>query len=188
MLKRPLWVALAGLLAGCASYPDVPDAIRNPPPGDAPLPTEVSGEPETYEGVRVRWGGTVLEVRNQAQDSWVEVLAHPLERAGRPNTTAEAQGRFYGRVAEFLDPAIYAPGREVTITGTLGESVVQKIGEHEYRYPVVDAATHHLWPQRDLRRDRYGRYYYPSYPYDARFGFFYYRPHHLGLGFRHHYH
>ena len=163
-------LAAVMLLAGCASYPDLPDAIRNPPPGDAPTPSQVSAEPDTYQGLQVRWGGTLLEVRNQSQESWLEVLAYPLERSGRPETSEAATGRFFARVQGFVDPAVFSRGREVSVAGTLGEAVGQKIGGHEYRYPVVDASAHYLWPRREVRRDPY----WHSYPYYWRDPFFYY--------------
>ena len=163
---------LALMLAGCASYPDVPDAIRTAPPSDV-SPSQVRDSEESFEGRRVRWGGTVLDVKNQAEESWVEVLAYPLESVGRPDTDARAQGRFFGRVGGFLDPAVYGRGRRITLVGALGESVVQKIGDHEYRYPVVRADAHHLWP-RAADRSPSPYWDYPYYRDDLFF--FYGRP------------
>ena len=169
---KPIACLVAALwLAGCASYPDLPDAIRNPPPGDAPLPSQVSEEPGVYQDLQVRWGGTLLEVRNQAEESWLEVLAYPLERSGRPDTSEAAVGRFFARVPGFVDPAVFSQGREVSVAGRLVEPVTQSIGDHEYRYPVVDAVAHYLWPRRQARRDPYWSY---PYPYYWRDPFFYY--------------
>ena len=177
-MKRTLALLVpALLLAACASYPDLPEGIRTPPSSDLSL-TDVRESPDSFRGREVRWGGTILDVRNQAEHSWVEVLAYPLQRSGRPDTDGQSDGRFFGRVPQFLDPAVYTRGRQITVTGSLGESVVQQIGDHEYRYPVVEAEAHYLWPPERERRPVY-YYDYPFYRYDVWFyyGRPYFRPH-----------
>lgn len=48
----------------------------------------------------------------------------------------------------FYDPSSYAEGREVTVVGDLHGDRTQKVGEFEYRYPVVAAQAVHLWEER----------------------------------------
>lgn len=158
-ISRHFPVAIAAImLVGCATT--VPEAIREVPAG--PSPVEVRGDPEQFTGSRVRWGGTITNVRNREAETWIEVVARPLEDNGRPEEGDVSFGRFLARLKGFSDPAIYSEGREITVVGTLAEPVTQQIGEYPYRYPVVDVASHHLWPVQP----RAPAYYYDPYWYD----------------------
>lgn len=167
-------------LVGCATYPTAPPAISEAAPG--PSVPQVRGNIEAFKGTRVRWGGEILSIKNQSRATWLEVLEYPLEDSGRPDSDEEARGRFFARMKEFLDPEIYERGREITVVGTIDESVTQRIGEHEYTYPVINVDAHHLWRPRNR---------YRAYPYG--YGYPYYHPffhhgfHRRHLLFPHHY-
>ena len=68
-------------------------------------------------------------------------------------------------------------GREVTLTGIILHVDVRKVGDYDYRFPVVDIEFMTLWPERIDRvyYDYYGMYppyywHYPYYgPYDWRY-------------------
>ncbi len=170
--------ALAGalvLLAGCAT---VPEAIRRPPPGDLqPDEVRAAATPQDYLGATVRWGGTIAAVRNLAQETEIEIVARRLDGQGRPQGDDTSRGRFLVRVSGFLDPAIYAPERELTVRGRL-EGVLQRpIGEYPYRYPVVRAEQVYLWPPRPTQPAPAPPYYYDPFWYDPWYpwGWPYYR-------------
>ena len=48
--------------------------------------------------------------------------------------------------AEFLDPAIYARDRQITVVGTVSGVEERPVGDVSYRYPVVTAQHVRLWP------------------------------------------
>jgi outer membrane lipoprotein len=149
-------------LAGCAS--DIPRPIREAPPGDL-RPAQALAEAETRQGTAVRWGGAVASVENRSDETWLEIVEHPLYSDGRPRRTDRSDGRFLARVPGFLDPALYARQRFVTVAGTLEEPVTRTIGAYPYRYPVVRATGHYLWPREpDVVHHHY--YYYPPYWYE----------------------
>lgn len=162
MYRRWLLFAVVPVLAACAT--PLPEAIREPPPGDLSI-TEVRGNVEAYIGDRVRWGGTITGVENRAQETWIEVVARPLEGSGRPSESGDSLGRFIAQVEGFLDPAVYREGREVTVAGTVEGELTRPIGEYRYTYIVVDAGTTKLWEPR-VERAYYPPYYYRPPFYD----------------------
>ncbi|MBK5964417.1 hypothetical protein CCR95_10050 [Thiocystis minor] len=136
--------AMLGLLVGCAS--GVPQAIREDALGSPSL-AEVQEQPERHRGRRIRWGGSILKVRNLAQTTEIEVLARPLNRFGEPDASAGSLGRFLIEIAGFRDPVEYPAERLLTVAGSVARVENRPVGDFPYRYPVVDGATLHLWPQ-----------------------------------------
>lgn len=155
---------LLGLaLAGCAT--DVPREIREAPAVDI-RPAQALGEAERLRGQAVRWGGAIASVENRRDETWLEIVERPLARDGRPRNTDRSGGRFLARLAGFLDPAVYAIDRQVTVAGTLEEPVTRAIGEHPYRYPVVRTGALYLWPKLEPVPANYYPYWYdPWYPW-----------------------
>lgn len=134
----------AVLVAGCVS--NVPTAIRVRPQPDI-TPAEVRHAPRRYIGEQVRWGGTILTLENHERVTRIEILARPLVGAGEPSAQAEGEGRFIAEVGGFLDPADYARGRLITVAGSIVSVQTQDVGDYPYRYPVVAAVSHWLWPR-----------------------------------------
>lgn len=158
---RVLGLVLLLALAACATS-SVPPAIREPPPADLALP-QVRANVEAHEGSRVRWGGVIAGVQNRPEDTWLDIVARPLEDGGRPETGGASLGRFIAVVDGFLDPAVYREGRQVTVSGTVERTLTRPIGEYPYRYVVVDAQTTKLWEPRTETA------YYPPYYYRPSF-------------------
>lgn len=160
---------LAGLvlLSGCASV--VPEPIRTAPAIDVTI-AAARHDPESFRGATVRWGGSIVAVRNLRAETRIEVVGRRLEDDGRPRDEDRSDGRFLAKASGFFDPAVYAPGREVTVHGQLEGTIEQSIGEHPYRYPVVRAEHVYLWEPRRQPLPRYPYYYdpfwrHPGYPW-----------------------
>lgn len=119
------------------------------------------------QGTRVRWGGRIIRTEPQERETCFFVLAEPLDSQARPESGEQSRGRFVACKQGFYDPEIYAKGRDLTVTGTVGGSETRKVGDYDYAYPRVDADVVYLWPKRPL--------YVPSpYPYyDPFFNPFY---------------
>jgi outer membrane lipoprotein len=136
----PIWIAV--VVSACAS--SVPGAIRD---GGASLTVaQVQQAPQSAIGQSVRWGGTILAVRNLPDRSEIELLARPLAHDGEPRAAAKPVGRFIAEVSGFVDPAEYPQDRRLTVFGAVREVVVREIGEYPYHYPVVTASSRYLWP------------------------------------------
>lgn len=155
-------ILLALLLSGCASTPNVFHQSQTP---SISLETAIN-DIEIYTGNRVRWGGTILSVKNHPEDTWVEILQQDLNYWGRPQPDSESQGRYYMRVEGFLDPELYKQGKAITSVGLIESTVEQKIGDHTYAYPVIyaESADQKIWkelPRRDVIY--YDSFYHPFY-------------------------
>lgn len=164
---------LAALLSACATTkPPQPVAA---PPQVLATPQQVTAEPAGKLGRTVRWGGRVIGVNVEQEATVIEILALPLDSEGRPKESDSQGGRFLARNPGFLEPEVYRPGREITVSGTLTTIVTQPVGKQSYSYPVVEVSGLHLWPEREERPvyiyDSWGSWgpYYRPY-YGPRFG------------------
>ena len=165
--RRPAWsLLLAGLLlAGCTAQ--IPQNIKQAPPND-PSIEQVRNSSIEDQIWQVRWGGEILEVENLENETRFTVLATPLTSGGEPKTTDNSGGRFIANVPVFLDPKIYATGRQLTVSGSVVRFEDRKVGEFAYRYPVVQADSYYLWPE--VITPAYG------YPYPGWYDPWYYDP------------
>lgn len=105
---------------------------------------------------RVRWGGTIVSVRNTADGTSVlEIVSRPLRSDGRPVRNDVTDGRFLAEVDAFLDPEIIEAGRDVTVTGELEDRREGRIGEFDYLYPVVSVDDYRYWRSLPNRSPAY---------------------------------
>ena len=120
---------------------------------------EVIQDPDAYQGKIVLWGGVIIGAKNQRDGTLIEILRTTTDMRGRPKDLDRSQGRFLALYDGYLDVAIYAQGREVTVAGEIMGKRILPLDEIEYTYPVISVKEIHLWPLK--RKDRV---YYP-YPY-----------------------
>ncbi|HET6632371.1 MAG TPA: Slp family lipoprotein [Rhodanobacteraceae bacterium] len=153
-------LAVASLLLGaCATVPQpLMGQYSMLPPNQA---ANASGE-------RVRWGGTIIETVPEANQTCIYTMSRPLGDSARPYPSGDGGGRFVACHAGFYDPQIFAPGREITVTGSIDGSLTRAVGEYEYAYPRVQADVIYLWPRRIERPYYYDPY--PGYFYDPFWG------------------
>ncbi len=123
--------------------------------------------PDNYAGKRVMLGGTIVETRNFPGKSEIEVVQKEIDSSGRVSGSDTTLGRFLFRRQGYLESEIYAKGREVIGAGKLVGSQLGKIGDREYRFPVIEVEELHLketYPQYPYYYDPYyPNYYYPYY-------------------------
>ena len=130
---------------------------------------DLRGDPAAFVGQHVMLGGEVLATRPGPGETEVEVLSRRLAFDDTPERTDASDGRFIVKTAEFLDPAVYAEGRRVTVVGAVAGSEERKIGDLPYRYPVLNMQAIKLWP-----RDPPAPPLYPGYPYGYGWPYYYY--------------
>lgn len=160
-----LLMVLGGFwLAGCATQVPVP--IREAP-AEIAMPAEMRADPARFEGVTVRWGGVITGVENRADHTLVQVLSRPLRNSGRPRETDVSYGRFLARFPGFVEPEVFAPGRELTVRGVVAGVQARAVGDYDYPYVLVDVEVHYLWPRPEPVRDPY--YSAPHWRYDPWF-------------------
>jgi outer membrane lipoprotein len=106
--------------------------------------------PDAYKGSVVLLGGQIIATTVKANETWIEVLEKPLDYDQKPSDADQSFGRFLVRFQGFLDPAIYASGRKLTVAGQVEGKVVRPIKEINYTYPVLIAREHYLWKPEDV--------------------------------------
>lgn len=111
--------------------------------------SQVAKNPDAYKGKTVLFGGDIIKAKNLSNMTLVVVLQRPLGRRGEPAAGDVSEGRFIIRNTEFLDPAIYSPGRKITVAGTLVGKEVRPLGEIEYTYPIIEKRELYLWPEEE---------------------------------------
>ena len=147
----------AALFAGCATTaPLQPDIRAAAMPVDFP---DLMANPERFRGETVILGGEIIDAVPTANGTRLNVLQTRTDAAERPGSSDTSQGRFVAMYQGFLDPAIYATGRQVTVAGTVAGAQAQTVGNTQQTQPLINAQQVYLWPQPQPR------YYYAPGPY-----------------------
>jgi len=127
--------------------------------------SQVQKNPQLFKGKIVMWGGKILKGINKEEGTLFEVLALPLNRKGRPRQVDKSEGRFLVLYKDYLDVAIYAKGREITVIGEIKGVKKLPLGEIKYTYPFLEAKKIYLWRLPQERVDIYHYWFtYPNYP------------------------
>ena len=124
---------------------------------------EVIQDPNAYQGKIILWAGVIIAAKNHKEGTLIEVLQKPVDMAGRPKDVDRSEGRFLALYDGYLDVAIYAQGREVTVAGEIMGKRVLPLDEIEYTYPVISVKEIHLWSPKS--EDRFYPYPYWHYPW-----------------------
>lgn len=142
-----LLAGIVGLVA-CATGPDL-DLTGV----DRTLtPARAAADIKAARNQRVLWGGVLVQARNLKDATQLEVLGYPVDGKGKPKRNEPPQHRFLATHKGYLETADYAPGRMVTVVGTVTGTEEGKVGEARYVYPVVAAEQVYLWPREEERR------------------------------------
>ncbi len=159
-------IGLAWFVSACTTEPKLPVPDNNPPV------IAVQENVEAYKDKYVTWGGIILETHTRQDLTEIVILSKRLTQSTRPVEQDESLGRFVAQSKLFLDPALYAPNREITVHGKVVRKEQRKIGDYDYSYPIVAVESLYLWPPRPEPDPYwydpwYGPWYhpYPYYPY-----------------------
>jgi outer membrane lipoprotein len=142
---RWLGFALALLtLGGCASA--FPSEVMRAVNRDVTV-EDLRRDPGAFRGQRVMVGGEILGTQPRPGQTEIELLARRLGSDGSPDRSDRSPGRVLLRSPDFFDPAVYAPGRRVSVIGIVAGEEERKVGEIPYRYPVITVERIRLWPK-----------------------------------------
>jgi outer membrane lipoprotein len=136
--------ALAAILSSCA-YP-ISDVYRREARPDVDFNT-VHSDPAAYRGTLVIWGGEIIRTVTTGEKSDIIVLETPLDHWGKPLSDVHSQGRFIVQDNRFLDPAVYAKGRKITVAGVIIGEQRNRLDRTYYNYPLIKADQIHLWEE-----------------------------------------
>lgn len=161
-MRRLLLLALVGTaLSGCASVfsGQMLQGV------DRSLTVGVlRSDPDRYRNARVVLAGEIIDTRPRAGSTEIEVLARPLGDGDAPRRTDETDGRFIMVAPDFLDPAVYARGRRVSMVGAVIGGEERPLGDQPYRYVLTRPDQIYLWPLPAAYGYPYP-YPYAGYPY-----------------------
>lgn len=142
-LLSAVLLLIAGLGAsGCA--PTFPQQITDRVDRQVSF-KDLQADPEKFKGTWLMLGGVIVSSRNVKEGTDIEILQKPLESDGRPVDTDRTEGRFLVQSDEYLDSAIYHPGRFITVVGEVAGEKTMPLDETTYRYPLLASKAMHLW-------------------------------------------
>ena len=138
------------MLAACAPAPIYPTSTSEV----IATPLQVSQSPERYASGQVIWGGRIVQVKNYADHSEIELLAYPLDASQRPQANDSGSGRFIAVMPGYVEPLDYPAGGRMTVSGKLNGSRAGKVGEADYVFPLVSVAQSHVWTAAEMGKGR----------------------------------
>lgn len=148
-MLRCLFVLLSVIgLGSCATGPKFDVTGVDP----ALTPARAATNIETARGKRVLWGGAIVASRNLKDSTQIEVLGYPVSDDGKPKRNEPPQHRFLVMHPGYLETADYAPGRMISVLGTVTGTQEGKVGDARYVYPAVNAEQLYLWPREEEYR------------------------------------
>jgi outer membrane lipoprotein len=133
----------ASIILALSACTAIPEQIQ----GTYPEITPVRVGPSVF-GSDVRWGGVIVGSSANDKQSCLEILSHELDKYLRPKRQDSTGGRFIACQSSFLDPMVFAPGREITVTGNIKNIEIRKVEDFDYRYPVLQVEDLVLWQKR----------------------------------------
>lgn len=119
---------------------------------------EVVSNPDAHKGKEVLWGGKIIKTVNKKKGTQIEILQFPLDGNDKPKDVDTSEGRFFFWSQDYLDVAIYRPGRKVTVAGRIQGVENALLGEMEYTYPLLKATHVHLWELESASMKVYHEY------------------------------
>jgi outer membrane lipoprotein len=136
------------LLAGCASV--ISSKSRKLVDRSVSF-TDLLNDPARYNGHFVMLGGGIVTLWNKSNGAdELELVQLKINDRGEIVDATVSEGRFFAMSSTFLDPAIYQPGRLVTLVGEVQGTKTVQIGERESVYPVLLIKELHLWKPEEL--------------------------------------
>ena len=103
--------------------------------------------PDAYIGETLLLGGDIIQTQPFQKRTLLMVLQRPLGFNSKPAAEKGSEGRFIVEAPDFLDPAIYKTGRQVTVAGVLVGKEIRPLGSRNYTYPFFRSKEIYLWPR-----------------------------------------
>ena len=156
MFRKLIVGLLAATMIGCAAVPESLMTDSENPITDVTALSDPSGQDL---GQAIRLGGVIAAIDNGEQKTRLEIVAMPIGSDGKPKLGNSTQQRFVAYVDGFLEPMEYHPGRLISVAGHVDGEEQGKVGEFNYRFPVITASGTQLWQVRqEVWIDDFDRY------------------------------
>ncbi len=139
------------LVSGC-SYAISSDVLAQ---ADRSLTFEqLQAEPDGHRGALVILGGTIASVLSRKDGTLIEIIQKKLDYWGKPIRTDKSGGRFHVLTHRYLDPMLYAPGRDITVAGEVVIPEDRLPGDRESPLLFLRARELKIWPRERLGWDQ----------------------------------
>jgi outer membrane lipoprotein len=102
---------------------------------------------EAFTGTLFVLGGTIVQTMNTKQGTVIEVDQKKLDYWGKPERTRRSGGKFLVFYPGFLDPLVFASGRDITVAGEVLEPNTPVLGGQRSDLVVIRLQEHRLWEQ-----------------------------------------
>ncbi|MCH9638769.1 MAG: Slp family lipoprotein [Betaproteobacteria bacterium] len=148
---KPYLILIFIFLGACTS---LPPAIEKAQVEDISY-HQISADLDRYKNTQVRWGGVVIGVENEENNSLMQVLFYPLDHYGRPQIDKPSAGHFVIKSTQFLDAEVYVMDREIVAVGTIDNEIGRTLDTQSTEVPQMSSTAIHLWPI-NYRGEYYG--------------------------------
>ncbi len=139
-MRNTIFIFFVLSMTACASSPLKLEGVNRT------ITPAMIDDAHPYTGMRVVWGGMIVKTQPLQQMTQIEVLAFPVDSNGEPDRQTSSQGRFLIQRKGYLEPADFAPGRWLSVVGTIGQPQMGTVGKASYRFPVILPDQLYLWP------------------------------------------
>ncbi len=142
------------LLAGCAALPPAFNDARVARVSYA----QAVSETQKYQNEYVKWGGVVVDVKQEKNGELMRVMFYPLDFYGRPQLDQTAEGYFLLKNPDSSDQSALYENKEIVAIGVI-EGKTESMDNHgDTAIPLIRATAIHAWP------DAYHGNYYQNCP------------------------
>lgn len=133
------WGAIIlGLIFGTNCTGKMPKFSKSEKTSKEPIPLYMVQQfPQSYKGEEVFWGGKIMSCSNKEKLTIFEILEFGLDKEGNFKEEMLSEGRFIAETSDFLDCAVYSPGKFITVKGTVEGIREGRIEERPYKFPVI---------------------------------------------------
>ena len=106
--------------------------------------------PNPFLGKRVLFGGVIVVARNLEYGTELEIVQKNLESYGNLEAGDYSGGRFLFFSKGYLEPEIYASGRELIGVGKVAGQKSGKVGDYSYNFSIIEVEELHLLDDKIL--------------------------------------
>jgi outer membrane lipoprotein len=122
---------------------------------DRSIPFEkLDADPQSYAGKIVILGGVIVQAQNVRNGTLIAIDQKELDFWGKPRRTDHSGGRFLVLHHAYLDPMVYASGREITVAGEVSANEQRGLGDDTSTYLLLLSREMKLWPIERLTSDK----------------------------------
>ena len=108
------------------------------------------GDPNLFLGKRVLFGGVIVVTRNIKHGTELEIVQKNIGPFGNLEAGDYSGGRFLFFSKGYLEPEIYASGRELIGVGKVTGQKLGKVGDYSYNFPIIEVEELHLLDDKKL--------------------------------------